>query len=117
MTDLSNVKVGDYLYSRERFSDTIRLWKVDRRTATQIVCGDKKFNLQGCVVPRETGWYRTWVNVCTPEIMRECKEQNLRARIKEYVSKEDFKKLPLESLELIFNSLPISKLEKDGAKG
>jgi hypothetical protein len=49
--------------------------------------------------------------------MRECKEQNLRARIKEYVSKEDFKKLPLESLELIFNSLPISKLEKDGAKG
>jgi len=109
---LENVKAGDMLYTRADYGHGIFLFKADRVTATQVICGGSRFNRQTGKKVGSSGWGSKRAYPATEKEIRQAKEQYARAKIKKYCEGEALQKLSLESLEIILAALPISRIEK-----
>jgi hypothetical protein len=112
--NIESVQVGDHLYIRDHYRGHLRLFKVDRVTKVHAICRDEKFRLNNGQWVGTSGWAIQWASIATPEIVREYSAQRLRTKIRSYCEAKSFDDLPLESLEIIFASLPISKVEGVG---
>jgi hypothetical protein len=113
MTNLENVKVGEMVYFRSGMGTAIYLCKIDRVTDTLVISGKDRFNRSSGKKQGTSGWYQVHAYPATPEIIREYKTDRMRRKIKHYIESGELQKLPLESLEMIYNSFPISKVEKE----
>lgn len=57
MSDLKDIKVGEYVKVNNDYSRGFRLYRVDRLTKTQVVCGTVKFSKDSGKRIGLSGWY------------------------------------------------------------
>ena len=103
MNELENVKIGNYLYYRENYSDRIRIEKVDRLTKTQIICGISKYRKDDGRKVGASDWSTVYVRPVNEDIIKEYYLQNLRIKyqnLKIEVTEENY-----DELYKIYNEL------------
>ena len=81
MSELKGVKIGGYIASSARFGSANELFRIDRLTATTVVCGDTKFRIaDGMMLGSSSEWNTRYGRIATADDM--VKERIRRAREK-----------------------------------
>lgn len=100
MTSLEGVKVGDLLHIHEQYGNAGRIVKVDRITATQVVCGAQRFRLRDGWLVGGDSWSGRFARRATPELIEDVRRQRLIHEI-ESVKRGELRALSTTDLQSV----------------
>ena len=83
MGDLTQLQVGDCVFTQIRYSGSIQLHKITKITKTQIICGNWRFSRKtGELLPRQT-YCSMYAHLPTTEIWQTYRKQQLKKDLNE----------------------------------
>lgn len=104
MTDIKNAKEGDFLVYGDSFNR--RLIKVERVTATQVVCErDIRFSKRYGKMIGHTGWSSTYAKIATDEDVKAIQTKTKIRQFKSWLERLEVTEKNLEAVERFYESL------------